>query len=139
MFSWPEPGRGTPHDPPLLPRPPHRLWSNRSGDVGRVQAPSGNGTGLWAPGGQRERPGLELGNARLGQGNAGLSREFERGCAMNVWQFMSDSPWLSFFLACLVIDTAFRCWNRLLRVMTMRKLGYPPPHCDADGDFKEGN
>lgn len=27
--------------------------------------------------------------------------------------------------------------NRPLRHYTLRKLGYPPVHCDADGDFKE--
>lgn len=26
--------------------------------------------------------------------------------------------------------------NRPLRHYTLRKLGYPPAHCDADGDFK---
>jgi hypothetical protein len=28
-------------------------------------------------------------------------------------------------------------WNRFWRHMTLRKHGYPPPHCDADGDFPE--
>lgn len=27
--------------------------------------------------------------------------------------------------------------NRPLRHFTLRKIGYPPIHCDADGDFKE--
>ena len=27
--------------------------------------------------------------------------------------------------------------NRPLRHYTLRKLGYPPVNCDADGDFKE--
>ena len=27
--------------------------------------------------------------------------------------------------------------NRPLRHFTLRKIGYPPSHCDADGDFKE--
>lgn len=26
--------------------------------------------------------------------------------------------------------------NRPLRHWTIRTQGYPPPHCDADGDFK---
>lgn len=26
--------------------------------------------------------------------------------------------------------------NRPLRHVTLRKHGYPPSHCDADGDFK---
>ena len=29
----------------------------------------------------------------------------------------------------------FRCWNRLMRMLNIRKHGWPPPHCDADGDF----
>ncbi len=27
--------------------------------------------------------------------------------------------------------------NRPLRYWTIRKHGYPPNHCDADGDFKD--
>ena len=27
--------------------------------------------------------------------------------------------------------------NRPLRHYTLRKNGYPPAHCDADGDFKD--
>lgn len=27
--------------------------------------------------------------------------------------------------------------NRVLRSMTIRKNGWPPAHCDADGDFKD--
>jgi len=27
--------------------------------------------------------------------------------------------------------------NRSLRHFNIRKLGYPPSHCDADGDFRE--
>jgi D-alanyl-lipoteichoic acid acyltransferase DltB (MBOAT superfamily) len=26
-------------------------------------------------------------------------------------------------------------WNRFWRHWNIRKHGYPPPHCDADGDF----
>jgi hypothetical protein len=28
-------------------------------------------------------------------------------------------------------------WNRFRRHWNIRKHGYPPPHCDADGDFKD--
>lgn len=31
----------------------------------------------------------------------------------------------------------FRIFNRILRHRNIMKHGYPPPHCDADGDFKE--
>ncbi len=63
---------------------------------------------------------------------------------MNVYEFMSDSPWLTVYLAWpvgitvwVVVVTLFRIWNRTMRVITMWKNGYPPEHCDADGDFKE--
>ena len=26
-------------------------------------------------------------------------------------------------------------WNRFFRHWNIRKHGWPPPHCDADGDF----
>lgn len=53
---------------------------------------------------------------------------------------MSDSPWLTFFLA-LIISQALtaitvKLPNRILRHRNINKHGYPPPHCDADGDFK---
>lgn len=59
---------------------------------------------------------------------------------MNIFEFMSGSPWLSFFLV-LIIAGGFRfifamLINRPLRHMNIRKHGWPPPHCDADGDFK---
>lgn len=60
---------------------------------------------------------------------------------MSLLQFASDSPWLAFFLACLVtallgeaLSVAFRCWNRLLRHLNIRKQGWPPAHLDGDGD-----
>ena len=60
---------------------------------------------------------------------------------MNIYEFMSGSPWLTFFLAWVVAGMAFtlvfRIWNRSMRVITMWKNGYPPEHCDADGDFKK--
>jgi len=60
---------------------------------------------------------------------------------MNIYQFMSDSPWLTFFLALItlaLIDAILRyCINRPLRHANIRKHGWPPEHCDADGDFKK--
>lgn len=56
---------------------------------------------------------------------------------MTVLAFMSESPWLSFFLAWLFLAFAFKCWNRFWRHWNIRKHGYPPIHCDADGDFRE--
>jgi len=37
----------------------------------------------------------------------------------------------------MVLTFLFRCWNRLWRHANIRKHGYPPQHCDADGDFKK--
>lgn len=31
---------------------------------------------------------------------------------------------------------AWKICNRYWRHKTIQKMGYPPPHCDADGDFK---
>lgn len=55
---------------------------------------------------------------------------------MNVFEFMSGSPWLACFLAYFAAWLVFRCWNRLMRHLNIRKNGWPPAHLDADGDFK---
>lgn len=58
---------------------------------------------------------------------------------MDFWQFMNNSPFLTFFLALIlasVIKTPFWAFNRFMRHLNIRKAGWPPPHCDADGDFK---
>ncbi len=36
----------------------------------------------------------------------------------------------------LIYAVLFRLPNRLLRHLNIRKAGWPPAHCDADGDFK---
>jgi hypothetical protein len=56
---------------------------------------------------------------------------------MDIFQFMSDSPMLTFFLALIVGSLIFKIYNRTMRMLNIRKHGYPPPHCDADGDFRE--
>jgi hypothetical protein len=39
-----------------------------------------------------------------------------------------------------VLRFLFLCWNRFWRHLNINKHGYPPAHCDADGDFvKEEN
>lgn len=62
---------------------------------------------------------------------------------MNIFQFMSDSPWLTFFLALILGEVVVKIMlivpNRILRHWNIRKHGYPPAHCDADGDFKQDN
>lgn len=40
----------------------------------------------------------------------------------------------------LVLKLVLILTQRLFRVINLLKNGYPPPHCDADGDFlKIGN
>lgn len=60
---------------------------------------------------------------------------------MDIFQFMTNSPILSFFLGLVIIQALatvlFRLPNRILRHRNINKHGYPPPHCDADGDFKK--
>lgn len=53
------------------------------------------------------------------------------------YSFASENPWLTFFLSWVVFDALLKLWNRTLRHWNIQKHGYPPPHCDADGDFKE--
>jgi hypothetical protein len=59
---------------------------------------------------------------------------------VNFYEFASGSPWLTFFLVVavgeVVVRVAVNLPNRILRHWNIRKHGYPPPHCDADGDFK---
>ncbi len=60
---------------------------------------------------------------------------------MNIYQFMSESPALTFFLALIVAESIVRIIIGLpkiiLKYLNIRKHGYPPVHCDADGDFLE--
>jgi len=52
-------------------------------------------------------------------------------------KFIGDHPWLSFFLAYLLVSFLKFCINRPLRHLNIYKHGYPPSHCDADGDFRK--
>ncbi len=59
---------------------------------------------------------------------------------MELLNFMFQGFW--HFVGCLIIlsgasNLIFLMWNRFLRHWNIRKHGYPPLHCDADGDFKE--
>ena len=59
---------------------------------------------------------------------------------MTIWQFMDKHLTFSFFLISFsifilsyliaeIITQTLRHWN-------IHKHGYPPKHCDSDGDFK---
>lgn len=53
-----------------------------------------------------------------------------------MWQFAGDHPVAAFFLAWLVVWGLITIWNRTLRCINIRNRGWPPEHCDADGDFR---
>lgn len=64
---------------------------------------------------------------------------------MNIYQFMSESPIVTIILGilalCAIYGVCNLIWfsiNRFFRTMNIRKQGWPPSHCDADGDFKKG-
>lgn len=55
---------------------------------------------------------------------------------MNGYEFMG-AYWLPILIGLYIIARyGFRCWNRLMRHLNVRKHGWPPAHLDADGDFK---
>lgn len=56
---------------------------------------------------------------------------------MNVFKFMSDSPILTFFLFIIVGSVIKGSIDSICRHRTIQKHGYPPEHCDSDGQFKE--
>ena len=60
---------------------------------------------------------------------------------MNIFEFMSGSPFLTFAIAFMlvslsvsVVNHLFRVWNRMMRMLNIKHHGWPPPHCDADGE-----
>lgn len=56
---------------------------------------------------------------------------------MNILEFMSDSPWLSFFLALIVAKTIRFLVALPFRAMNIFKHGWPPAHCNSDGKLKD--
>ena len=58
---------------------------------------------------------------------------------MTAWQFASDSPLLAFCIVYMITRTIYQCVVWLCRSLNIRKHGWPPPHCDADGDPIEPN
>lgn len=58
---------------------------------------------------------------------------------MELFEFTFKSFWHFIGMTILFTGVAnflFLMWNRFWRHMNIRKHGYPPEHCDADGDFK---
>ena len=56
---------------------------------------------------------------------------------MNIYQFMSDNPVLTSLIVGIITSCVFKIWNRAMWMLSIRKHGWPPPHCDADGDFPQ--
>lgn len=62
---------------------------------------------------------------------------------MSLYEFANKQPdvvvWLSFLAFGLL--SLFGCllyngWKRFVTHLNIRKAGWPPPHLDAEGDFK---
>lgn len=56
-----------------------------------------------------------------------------------LFQFILSDFWVFIgFIITLstVLHFIFNVWNRAWRHLNIRKSGWPPPHLDADGDFK---
>ena len=58
-----------------------------------------------------------------------------------IFQYATRNPqyFCSTFLLVVIVvsitfSTIFKCWSRFMRMLNIRKNGWPPPHCDADGD-----
>lgn len=64
---------------------------------------------------------------------------------MGIFEFMSDSPFLTFFIAFFIaffiyhlLRYVFFCLpNRMIRSRNIKNKGWPPPYLDADGDHVE--
>lgn len=55
---------------------------------------------------------------------------------MNAFQFASERPFTAIVLVYISFTTLHYILNRMFRCLNVRKQGWPPPHLDADGDFK---
>ena len=49
---------------------------------------------------------------------------------------MRSSPILSFLIAYMLIGLVWKAYKQTIRHLNIRKAGWLPAHCDADGDFK---
>lgn len=55
------------------------------------------------------------------------------------WLLTWFLSWGVLVLAIVVIGTAFRIVNRVLRTIKVLFRGWPPSHLDADGDFRKAS
>ena len=56
---------------------------------------------------------------------------------MTILEFMSESPFTSIVFCWLFCQTIFKTYQLTVRALLSRKHGWPPEHCDADGDLKK--
>jgi len=56
---------------------------------------------------------------------------------MNIFQFMNESPVLTFLLAVIIGEIIIRVSIGILKCWNIHKHGYPPEHCDAIGNLNE--
>ena len=55
---------------------------------------------------------------------------------MNIFEFMSGSPLLSFFIAVVIGSAIMSSVRYIMMGLSVLKNGYPPAHCDALGGSK---
>ncbi len=69
-----------------------------------------------------------------------LALKHKREIMTGIYEFMSSSPYLTFFLALILAQLVlapFRLVNRWIRHRNIVAQGWPPAHLDADGDYHE--
>lgn len=49
---------------------------------------------------------------------------------MNGWQFMSESPVMTYFLAWLAVELVAKLWRHTCHAMNVWKHGWPPSGCE---------
>lgn len=52
------------------------------------------------------------------------------------WQFVGMVILLN-TVAYFIVNGLLKIWSRFMRMLMVRKHGWPPSHLDADGDFKD--
>jgi hypothetical protein len=54
---------------------------------------------------------------------------------MNIFEFMSGSPLLTGFIAAVLVLMISDIVRNIIRHRNIAVKGWPPAHCDADGDI----
>jgi hypothetical protein len=55
---------------------------------------------------------------------------------MTLPDFMMEHPFISLLMLWLLCELALKLGNRVVRHLNILWRGWPPEHCDADGDLK---